>query len=56
MIFDCLIIGGGVSGMQCALVLGSAINKPFMVDKRIGIIIHQRTSHLENALFNLLCI
>lgn len=52
MIFDCLIIGGGVSGMQCALVLGSAKNKPFAIDKKVGIIIHQRASHLENALFN----
>ncbi|TXD50555.1 MULTISPECIES: FAD-dependent oxidoreductase [unclassified Polaribacter] len=52
MIFDALIIGGGVSGMQCALVLGSAKNKPFAFDKNIGIIMHQRTSHLENALFN----
>ncbi len=52
MNFDCLIIGGGVSGMQCALVLGSAKNKAFMADKKIGIITHQRASHLENALFN----
>lgn len=52
MIFDALIIGGGVSGMQCALVLGSAKNKPFASDKKVGIIIHQRASHLENALFN----
>jgi thioredoxin reductase len=52
MIFDCLIIGGGVSGMQCALVLGSAKNKPFVCNKNIGIIAHQRASHLENALFN----
>jgi anaerobic glycerol-3-phosphate dehydrogenase len=52
MIFDCLIIGGGVSGMQCALILGSAKNKPFATDKNIGIITHQRASHLENALFN----
>ena len=52
MIFDALIIGGGVSGMQCALVLGSAKNKPFACDKNIGIIMHQRASHLENALFN----
>ena len=52
MIFDCLIIGGGVSGMQCALVLGSAKNKPFAADKNIGIVLHQRASHLENALFN----
>lgn len=52
MIFDALIIGGGVSGMQCALVLGSAKSKPFAADKKIAIIMHQRTSHLENALFN----
>lgn len=52
MIFDVLIIGGGVSGMQCALVLGSAKNKVFAADKNIGIIMHQRASHLENALFN----
>ncbi len=52
MMFDCLIIGGGVSGMQCALVLGSAKNKAFASDKKIGIITHQRASHLENALFN----
>lgn len=50
--FDCLIIGGGVAGMQCALVLGSAKNKSFAKDKKIGIIVHQRTSHLQNALFN----
>lgn len=52
MIFNVLIIGGGVSGMQCALILGSAKNKPFATHKKIGIIMHQRASHLENALFN----
>lgn len=52
MIFDALIIGGGVSGMQCALVLGSAKSKPFAADKKVAIIMHQRASHLENALFN----
>ena len=52
MNFDALIIGGGVSGLQCALVLGSAKNKPFAQDKNIGIIAHQRASHLQNALFN----
>ena len=34
MIFDVLIIGGGVSGMQCALVLGSGLHKPFAKDKK----------------------
>ena len=52
MVLDCLIVGGGVSGMQCALVLGSAQNKPFASDKKISIIIHQKASHLQNALFN----
>ncbi|WP_298779724.1 FAD-dependent oxidoreductase [uncultured Polaribacter sp.] len=52
MNFDVLIIGGGVAGMQCALVLGSAYQKPFAKDKKIGVIIHQRSSHLQNALFN----
>ena len=50
--YDALIIGGGAAGMSCALVLGSARNKPFANDKRIGIITHQKTSHLQNALFN----
>lgn len=52
MNFDVLIIGGGVAGMQCALVLGSAKDKWFAKDKKIGIIMHQRSSHLQNALFN----
>ncbi len=52
MNFDVLIIGGGVAGMQCALVLGSAKNKMFAENKTVGIILHQRSSHLQNALFN----
>ncbi len=50
--FNALIIGGGVAGMQCAFVLGSAKEKAFALDKKIGIIAHQKTSHLQNALFN----
>ena len=50
--FDVLIIGGGVSGMSCALVLGSAHKKPFVTDKKIGIIAHQKASSLQDALFN----
>lgn len=50
--FDALIIGGGVSGMSCALILGSAKSKPFATDKRIGIITHQKASSLQDALFN----
>jgi thioredoxin reductase len=52
MEFDALIIGGGVSGLQCALVLASARNKAFAADKKIGVIMHQKTSHLQSALFN----
>jgi thioredoxin reductase len=48
---DVLIIGGGVSGMSCALVLGSAYKKPFVQDKKIGIITHQKTSSLQEAIF-----
>lgn len=50
--FDVLIIGGGVSGVSCALVLGSAYKKSFAQDKRIGLIAHQKTSSLQEALFN----
>jgi len=50
--YDALIIGGGAAGMSCALVLGSAKSKPFGEDKRIGVVMHQKTSHLQNALFN----
>jgi thioredoxin reductase len=50
--YDVLIIGGGVSGMSCALILGSAQNKPFATDKKIGIITHQKASSLQDAVFN----
>ncbi|MCX7551556.1 FAD-dependent oxidoreductase [Xanthomarina sp. F2636L] len=50
--FDALIIGGGASGLSCALVLGSAKDKEFAKGKEIGIIAHQKTSHLQTALFN----
>ena len=49
--YDVLIIGGGVSGMSCALVLGSAHTKTFVLDKKIGIITHQKTSSLKEAIF-----
>ena len=52
MIFHALIIGGGVAGMQCALVLGSGLKKPYAISKKVGVIMHQRSSHLQNALFN----
>src|SRR5690554_8059104 len=50
--FDVLIIGGGASGLSCALVLGSAKNKEYAQDKKVGIIAHQKSSHLQTALFN----
>lgn len=50
--YDVLIIGGGVAGMSCALVLGSAHHKPFAADKKIGILVHQKASQLQDALFN----
>ena len=50
--FDTLIIGGGAAGMSCALIIGSAIEKPFAKGKKAGIITHQKASHLHCALFN----
>ncbi|MFV8377296.1 FAD-dependent oxidoreductase [Flavobacterium sp. LB3R33] len=50
--FDVLIVGGGVSGISCALVLGSAKNKSFVSDKSIGVFTHQKASSLQEALFN----
>jgi len=50
--FDVLIIGAGVSGVSCALILGSAQNKPFAMDKKIAIVAHQKASSLQNAIFN----
>jgi len=50
--FNVLIIGGGAAGMSCALVLGSAKNKPFAADKTVGIIMHQKASALASGLFN----
>lgn len=50
--FDVLIVGGGAAGLSCALVLGSAHEKPFAKQKRIGIIMHQKSSQLQSALLN----
>jgi len=50
--FDVLILGGGVSGVSCALILGSAKKKLFVADKKIGIIAHQKNSSLQEALLN----
>jgi len=52
MDFDVLIVGGGAAGMSCALILGSAMRKSYAENKKVGIILHQKTSDLQNALFN----
>src|SRR5690606_3688904 len=38
--------------MSCALVLGSARDRIYAKDKKIGILLHQRTSHLQSAVLN----
>lgn len=50
--FDLLIIGGGAAGMSCALILGSAKEKAYAQNKNVGIILHQKASHLQSAVFN----
>ncbi|MDO9274589.1 MAG: FAD-dependent oxidoreductase [Lutibacter sp.] len=50
--FDVLIIGGSAAGLSCALILGSAIDKPFAKNKKIGILAHQKSSALKEALLN----
>lgn len=49
--FDVFIIGGGVAGVSCALILGSAKKKDFVANKNIAIITHQKTSSLQEAIF-----
>lgn len=51
MAYDALIIGGGVAGFSCAQILGSAQAKPFVTDKKIAIIAHQKASMLQDAVF-----
>ncbi|MFD1094689.1 FAD-dependent oxidoreductase [Salegentibacter chungangensis] len=52
MDFDALIVGGGAAGMSCALILGSGLSKEYARDKKVGIIMHQKASHMQTALFN----
>lgn len=50
--FDVLIIGGGVSGVSCALIVGSALKRPYAEGKKAGIFTHQKATSLQDALFN----
>lgn len=50
--FDVLIIGGSAAGLSCALILGSAVHKPFAKNKKIGIVAHQKSSALNEAVLN----
>jgi 2-polyprenyl-6-methoxyphenol hydroxylase-like FAD-dependent oxidoreductase len=45
--FDVLIIGGGVSGVSATLLFGSAKEKSFMTERKVGLIAHQKTSSLQ---------
>lgn len=38
--------------MSCALILGSALGRPIAQGKKVGIIMHQKASHLDSALLN----
>jgi len=50
--FDVLIIGGSAAGLSSALILGSALDKPFGIGKKVGIITHQKSAALQNAELN----
>lgn len=50
--FDVLIVGGSAAGVSCALILGSAHNKPYALGKKTGIFTHQKASALQDGLYN----
>ncbi|MFV9483707.1 FAD-dependent oxidoreductase [Christiangramia sp. ASW11-125] len=50
--YDVLIVGAGVAGISCALVLGSALEKPYAVNRKVGILLQYKSSHLNSALLN----
>lgn len=52
MDFDVLIIGGGAAGLSCALLLGSAKEKSYAQNRHVGILLHQKASHLQSAIIN----
>ena len=47
-----LIVGAGAAGLSCALILGSAKEKSYAQNKKVGIILHQKSSHLSSAVIN----
>jgi thioredoxin reductase len=50
--FDVLIVGGGVSGVSCALIIGSALHRPYAEGKKVGIFTHQKACSLQNGVYN----
>jgi len=50
--FDVLIVGGSAAGLSCSLILGSAVDKPFAKNKKIGVVAHQKSSALNEAMLN----
>lgn len=50
--FDVLIIGGGVAGVSCALVIGSALKRPYAEGKKAGIFTHQKSTSLQDGVYN----
>ena len=52
MVYDAIIVGGSAAGLSTALILGSAVHKPFVKNKKIGLIAHQKSAHLKSALLN----
>jgi len=50
--FDVLIVGGGVAGVSCALILGSGLTRAYGEGKKVGIFTHQKASSLQNGLYN----
>ncbi len=50
--YDLIIIGGGPSAINCGLILGSAHKKPYVANKKIGIIANQLTSDMQAGTYN----
>lgn len=49
--YDVIIVGGGVAGMQCALVLGSAMNEEWGREKKI-LLLDDNRSDIRSAVYN----